>query len=425
MDPVARLGKDHRPPFRNGLAASFIYQNMIPVSEAIEIIGHETSRLPAVSVDLSDAVGRALAEDIIADSDLPPFDRSQMDGYAVKAADTANCPVKLKIAGESAAGAGWHKKLKKGQAVRIMTGAPVPDGADAVQKIEVTREDGDFVEILEPAEKGKFIVRRGTEIKKGSVVAPTGTIIRENMIAVPAAFGYFKVKVGGQPKVAILPTGSEIVGVGEKPGADQIRNSNSPMLQALIQQTGAEALPLPIAGDDISDLKKRITSAVERADVLVITGGVSVGKYDFTKTALLGLGAEIFFERVRLKPGKPTVFARLNGKPVFGLPGNPVSVAATFFLFVRPALMRMQGASDCHLREGTAVLSANVKGARERDSYLPAALSTGKKGKLLAEPLRWHGSSDFVGFARAEVFIFIPADGSFDKGDAVKIFFLP
>lgn len=397
---------------------------MIHVSEAIEIIERETPRLPAVSVDLSDALGRVLAEDIIADSDLPPFDRSQMDGYAVRAADTVKTPVKLKLAGESAAGAGWHGKLKKGEAVRIMTGAPVPAGADAVQKIEVTKEVGDDVEITEPTEKGKFIIRRGAEIRKGSVVLPSGEIVTDNMVAVLAAFGYSKVKVGGQPRVAILSTGSEIVGVGEKPGADQIRNSNSPMLRAFIKRAGAAAIMLPIAGDNIKDLKKRIAKAVERADVLVVTGGVSVGKYDFTKTALLELGAEIFFERIRLKPGKPTVFARLNGKLVFGLPGNPVSVAATFFLFVRTALLRMQGAA-AGLKEGKAVLSARVKGTRERDSYLPAALSTNKKGRLLAEPLRWHGSSDFVGFARAEAFIFIPADGSFDEGEVVKIFFLP
>jgi molybdenum cofactor synthesis domain-containing protein len=398
---------------------------MVPVSEAIEIITRETPRLPAASVDLSHAIGRILAEDIIADSDLPPFDRSQMDGYAVKAADTAEPPARLKIAGESAAGAGWHEKLKKGQAVRIMTGAPVPDGADAVQKIEVTKEADDHVEIFAPAEKGKFIIRRGAEIKKGSVVIPSGEVVTEKMVAVLAAFGYSSVRVGGRPRAAILATGTEIVGVEQTPGTDQIRNSNSPMLRAFIEGCGAEAVTLPVAGDNVDRLKKQIAKAVERADILIITGGVSVGKYDFTKTALAELGAEIFFERVRLKPGKPTVFARLNNKLVFGLPGNPVSVAATFFLFVRMALLQMQGAARSSLKEGRAVLSARVKGTKERDSYLPAALSTNNKGRLAAAPLRWHGSSDFVGFAQAEVFIFVPADKSFDEGDVVKILFLP
>jgi molybdenum cofactor synthesis domain-containing protein len=397
---------------------------MIPVTEAIEIIRRETPKLAAVSVDLSSAVRRVLAEDIIADSDLPPFDRSQMDGYAVKASDTAKTSVRLKIVGESAAGAGWHETLKKGQAVRIMTGAPVPAGADAVQKIEATEEDGEWVKILEPAEKGKFIIRRGAEIKKGSVVIPSGEIVTENMIAVLAAFGYSKVKVGGKPTAAILATGSEIVGVGQTPGRDRIRNSNSPMLRGFIEACGAGAVILPVAGDDVQSLKKQIAKGVERADLLVITGGVSVGKYDFTKTALAELGAEVFFERVRLKPGKPTVFARLNDKLIFGLPGNPVSVAATFFLFVRMALLQMQGAGATGLKEGRAVLSAKVKGTKDRDSYLPAALSTDKKGRLIAGPLRWHGSSDFVGFARAEAFIFIPAGGSFAEGDIVNILFL-
>jgi molybdenum cofactor synthesis domain-containing protein len=398
---------------------------MISISEAIKIIERETRTLPPESIDLSNAVRRVLAEDIVADSDLPPFDRSQMDGYAVKAADTLKSPVNLKIVGESAAGAGWHEKLKKGQAVRIMTGAPVPDGADAVQKIEVTRDEDNHVVIFEPAENGKFIIRRAAEIKKGSVVIPSGEIVTENMIAVLAAFGYSKVKAGGKPTAAILATGSEIVDVSQKPGRDQIRNSNSPMLRSFMQSCGAGAVTLPAAGDDVQGLKKQIAKGVERADLLVITGGVSVGKYDFTKTALAELGAEVFFERVRLKPGKPTVFARLNDKLVFGLPGNPVSVAATFFLFVRMALLQMQGASRSGLKEGLAVLSAKVRGTKDRDSYLPAALSTDKKGRLIAEPLRWHGSSDFVGFARAEAFIFVPAGGSFAEGDIVKILFLP
>jgi molybdenum cofactor synthesis domain-containing protein len=312
-----------------------------------------------------------------------------------------------------------------GEAVRIMTGAPVPAGADAVQKVEVTTENDDHVEILEQAEKGKFIIRKGAEIKKGHTVISSGEIITENMIAVLAAFGYAKVKVAQKPKVAILSTGSEIVDVDQTPGADQIRNSNSLMLRAFAEKCGASTVTLPIAGDNIEDLKKQILNATKNTDMLVMTGGVSVGKYDFTKAALLELGAEIFFEKVRLKPGKPTVVARLNDKLVFGLPGNPVSVAATFFLFVRQALLLMQGVSKCGLKPGFAIASAKIKGTKERDTYLPASLSTNKKGKLIAKPLRWHGSSDFVGFARAESLIYILAGETFDEGDVVEILFLP
>ena len=227
------------------------------------------------------------------------------------------------------------------------------------------------VEILEPAEKGKFIIRRGAEIKKGAVVIPSGEIVTENMVAVLAAFGYSKVKAGGKPTAAILATGSEIVDVGQTPGRDQIRNSNSPMLRGFIEACGAGAVTLPAAGDDVQSLKKQIAKGVERADLLVITGGVSVGKYDFTKTALAELGAEVFFERVRLKPGKPTVFARLNDKLVFGLPGNPVSVAATFFLFVRPALLQMQGAGADQPERRACGLIGEGKGYKGQ-GFLPS-----------------------------------------------------
>jgi molybdenum cofactor synthesis domain-containing protein len=398
---------------------------MIPISEAIQIIERETARIEAESVDLSATVGRVLAEDILADTDLPPFDRSQMDGYALLAADTKNAPVTLEIAGESAAGKGWRHELKPGEAVRIMTGAPVPTGADSVQKLEVTKEEDTRVTVLEPAEPGKFIVYKGAEIKKGQTVISSGEVITENMIAVLAAFGYANVEAARKPKVAILSTGSEIVDIHQTPGTDQIRNSNSAMLRAFTEKCGAATTTLPIAGDNIEDLKKQIHEAIETSDMLVMTGGVSVGKYDFTKAALLELGAEIFFEKVCLKPGKPTVFARLNDKLIFGLPGNPVSVAATFHLFVRRALLLMQGARACGLKEGFAVASAKIKGAKERDSYLPASLSTNKKAKLTTEPLRWHGSSDFVGFARAEALIFVPAGEAFEAGDVAEILFLP
>lgn len=402
-----------------------LLDQMIPVEGAIKIVDRETLVLGAEAVPLADAVGRVLAEDIIADSDMPPFDRSQMDGYAVKSSDVSGVPVKLKIVGESAAGRGWHYKLKKGEAVRIMTGAPVPAGADAVQKIEVASEVGEQVEILESAAKGQFIIARGAEIKKGQAVIAAGERVTANTVASLAAFGYANVKLGERPRVAILATGSEIIGVGQKPGEDQIRNSNSPMLRVFTEECGAAAVTLPIATDDLDELKGQISKAVERADVLVITGGVSVGKYDLTKTALLELGADIFFDKVSLKPGKPTVFARLNNKLVFGLPGNPVSVAATFFLFVRPALLKMQGAADPYLKQGNARVSSRLKGTRERDAYLPASLFTTKRGRLIAEPLRWHGSSDFVGFARAEAMIFVPAGVMLEKDDTAKIIFLP
>ena len=396
---------------------------MIPISEAFDIITRETPRLSAENVDIAEVVGRVLAEDIIADMDMPPFDRSQMDGYAVIAAETENAPVKLKIVGESAAGRGWHNEMNAGEVVRIMTGAPVPTGADAVQKIELTNEADESVTIEKSVSVGQSIVNQGAEIGKGEMIFPAGTIITENMIASLAAFGYSTVTVARRPRVTILPTGTEIVEVSEKPGADQIRNSNAVMLQTFADKYGV-ASTLPIACDDINDLKNKIKSGIENSDIIVITGGVSVGKYDLTKAALRDLGAEIFFERLRLKPGKPAVFARLGNALIFGLPGNPVSTAVTFYLFVRKAMLLMQGAARCDLKPGYAVLTKSGKGAKDRDSYLPATLKAGNGGRLFAEPLKWGGSSDFVGFARAEALIIVPAGKTFDEGDVVEIVFL-
>ena len=398
---------------------------MISVPNAIDIINRETGSLISERVAISEAVGRVLAEPIVADTDLPPFDRSQMDGYAVVAKDTLKAPVVLDLVGESAAGRGWHRELKRGQAIAIMTGAPVPKGAEAVQKIELTRlKSNNTVEILEPTEKGRYIIRQGNEIKKGETIFGTGEIVTKNMIAAIAAFGYAKVKVSKQPRVAILGTGSEIVEIEKKPGRDQIRNSNSAMLDILSRKLGASTTILPIAKDEISDLKSQISIAAKRADILVITGGVSVGKYDHTKTALTELGAKIFFEKIRLKPGKPTVFARLGKCLVFGLPGNPVSAAVTFHLFVRQAILHLQNAIETSAKHGFAMLAADAKGAKERDTYLPAGLSTSKLGQLVVHPLKWSGSSDFVGFSRAEALILVPQGIDLAKGSVAKILYL-
>jgi molybdenum cofactor synthesis domain-containing protein len=379
-------------------------------------------------VALDDACGRILAEDIIADTDLPPFDRAQMDGYAVRAADVLHPPARLRIVGESAAGAGWHHEMKAGEAVRIMTGAPVPVGADAVQQVELTREanDGNEVEILERVEVGRSIVRRASEIKAGATVLRAGEDINAAMIATLASFGYSQVKVGRRPRVAVMATGSELVDIDQKPGRDQIRESNNYTIAAYAALAGATVARLPLAVDDTEQLKRQIAQAAGQSDVLITSGGVSMGVYDFTKAALKELGAEIYFERVALRPGKPTVFARLGNTLIFGLPGNPVSVAVTFNLFARTALRAMQGAPRPELIEETAVLARHLKGSIERESYLPAVLRTDEKGTLLAEPLKWGGSSDFVSFARATALINVPTGvKTIEAGSPVKIVRLP
>src|SRR5213080_1116 len=384
---------------------------MIPVSEAVKIVLANTAPLPVESIALTDTMGRILSEDIVADTDLPPFDRAQMDGYAVRAEDVANAPVRLRIVGESAAGAGWHNEMKAGEAVRIMTGAPVPVGADAVQQVELTREANGAgqIEILQSVEVGRSIVRRADEIKADEVVLRAGEDSNAQTIATLASFGYAQVKVGRRPRVAVMATGSELVDVDRKPARDQIRDSNNYMIEAYAKLAGATVERLPLAGDDRDELKREMTAALERCDVLITSGGVSMGVYDFTKTAFKDLGAEIFFERVALRPGKPTVFGRVGKTLLFGLPGNPVSVAVTFNLFARTALRAMQRATQPGLIAETARLAKAVKGSAERESYLPAILRTDQQGTLLAEPLKWGGSSDFVAFARATALINVPA----------------
>lgn len=424
--------------------------NMISVAEAIRIIREQTHALRAERVALGEALGRVLAEDVVADSDLPPFDRAQMDGYALRAGDVVNAPVRLRVVGEAAAGRGWHQELKAGEAVRIMTGAPVPVGADSVQKVEVTEETeaGAVVEIREATKRGQFIVERASEVEKGAVVLRAGETINAAMMAALASFGYAEVRVGARPRVCVLATGTELVAVDKQPGADEIRDSNSYSLGAYAELAGARVERLPLAGDDLVSLQREIEAAAARSDVLILSGGVSMGVYDFTKTALRALGAEVFFERVALRPGKPTVFARLlssehnalpehgapskrsmssqHGALVFGLPGNPVSVSVTFNLFARTALRLMQGAQDATLREERAMLSRDVKGTTERESFLPATLETNQEARLLAQPLKWGGSSDFVAFTRASALIIVPQGaGVLEAGEIVRVLRLP
>ena len=402
---------------------------MISVAEAIQIVRDQTSPLPTERVTLQDSLGRILAQDVIADSDLPPFDRSQMDGYAVRAHDTNDAPVRLKIVGESAAGKGWHQEMQTGEAVRIMTGAPIPKGADAVQQVELTHElkDNTVVELLDSVERGRSIVQRGSEILAGTTVLRSGVTLNAAMLAVLASFGYPHVEVWRKPRVSVLATGSELVAVDQTPGQDQIRDSNNYSIGAYAERAGAVVTRLALTGDETETLKRTIARAAESSDVIVTSGGVSMGVYDFTKTALNELGAELFFERVALRPGKPTVFGRLpNGALVFGLPGNPVSVSVTFNLFARTALLAMQGSSDPTLKTDTGILAKNVSGTMERESYLPAQLTTNDDGQLVVFPLKWGGSSDFVAFALATALAIVPAGVKVMEADSiVRVVHLP
>ena len=396
---------------------------MISISKALNIIKRETFSLKSETVNLQNTVGRVLAEDVNSDMDLPPFDRSQMDGFAVKNKDVKNAPVKLKIIGESAAGKGYDGELNSGEAVRIMTGARVPEGADAVQKVELTEEKDGFVTILEKTKSLQNINLSASEIKKDANIFSKGEIVTENMIAAIASFGYSKIAVYKKPKVGILSTGSEIVEISEKPQKDQIRNSNSMMLKVFADKF-SDAEIIPHVKDEVESLRNTINKASNKYDVLIITGGVSVGDYDFTKPVLRELGAKIFFEKISLKPGKPTVFAKSNDCLIFGLPGNPVSAAVTFYLFVQTALLMMQGAKECQLKRGFAVTQTKLKCAAERDSVLPAFVETNEDGNLIIKSLRFNGSSNFIAFSRANALVFVPQNVNLEQNDVAEVYFL-
>jgi len=319
---------------------------MVPVDEALEIVLRETRALPTEEIALDDAPGRVLAEDVRSDTDMPPFDRSAMDGYAVRAADVASVPARLTVTGEVAAGAWPDRDLGPGEAIRIMTGAPVPGGATAVQQVEKTRalEDGRRVEILASVGEGANIALRGCEVREGDLVLDRGGVLGPAAVAVLASTGHARVRVSRSPRVAVLVTGDEIVDVTESPGPGQIRNSNGPAVAAQARLGGAQVRVLGVAPDREEETVAAVRDGLSaEPDVLVVSGGVSAGDYDLVEPALEQLGVELLFTKVAIKPGAPLVFGRRKGTLVFGLPGNPVSAQVTFDVLVRAALLRMQG----------------------------------------------------------------------------------
>jgi molybdopterin molybdotransferase len=399
---------------------------MLRIEDALDIILRNTHALDEEEVRLAQSYGRVLRRDCVSDLDLPPFDRARMDGYALRAAETAEAsrehPVRLRSIGEAAAGRAFDGRVDAGEAVRIMTGAPVPPGTDAVEKIEVIRvlDDG-LIEIDAPVQPRQFITPRGVEARAGDVVVKSGERVTPSVAAALASFGCARLKVSRKPRLALLSTGTELVEVEERPGPSQIRNSNAYSLAGYAEAAGAEVSSRGITPDDFDATRAAIAEALSKSDVVMLSGGVSMGDYDLVKPALVSLGAEILIEKVAMHPGKPTVFAKLGEKIVFGLPGNPVSVAVSFHLFARPALLKTQGASDVHLPRMRAYTSRPVKGAPPRRSHQPARLAP-RDGRLEVEPLKWSGSSDLVAFMRADCLIVVPEDRqSLNEGELVEV----
>jgi molybdopterin molybdotransferase len=373
---------------------------VIPVETALEMVLASAPRLSLEDVPLDDALGRVLAQDVASDLDMPPFDRSAMDGFAVRAEDVVGAPV---IQYPEA-------PLPAGQAIQIMTGAPVPPGASAVQQVEKTRsvDGGRRVEILVRVEAGANVARRGSEAQAGDVVLRAGETIDPAAIAVLAATGNGRVRVGRRPVVAVLVTGDELVGVEEAPRPGRIRNSNGPALLAQARWCGAEVLSLGVVPDETASIAAAVDEGLH-ADVLVVSGGVSAGVYDLVEGVFARFGVEVSFDKVALKPGAPLVFGRRGDTLVFGLPGNPVSAQVTFDLFVRAALLRMQGARVTQRPTVEAELLAPVRNRSGRQAHVPARVRY-EGGRLVADPIRSMGSADVVAHARANAVLVIAAD---------------
>jgi molybdopterin molybdotransferase len=382
---------------------------VIPVEKALDIVLSHTPTLPAEDVLVTDALGRVLAEDVRADLDMPPFDRSAMDGYAVRAADAADAPVTLEVVGRIRAGEFSDRPLAPGQAVQIMTGAPVPPGATAVQQVEKTRAlaDGRKVEILAPVETGQNIARQGTEVRAGDLVLVRGEPIDPAAIAVLAAVGKGRLQVGRRPTVSVVVTGDELVDVWETPTRGKIRNCNTYALVAQARWAGADVRSLAM----VPDVSERIAEAVREgfgADVLVLSGGVSEGAFDLVEEVLARFDVGLFFTKVAIKPGAPLVFGTRGDRLVFGLPGNPVSAQVTFDIFVRAALLRMQGARTVARPTVEVELLEPVKNRSGRKAHLPARVRP-EGGRLVARPVPSMGSADVVAHARANALVVLEA----------------
>jgi molybdopterin molybdotransferase len=383
---------------------------VIPVEAALEMVLASAPRLSSEDVPLDEALGRVLAEDVSSDVDMPPFDRSAMDGFALRAEDVAMAPVILPVGGMLRAGQYPEAPLLAGQAIQIMTGAPVPPGATAVQQVEKTRsvEGGTRVEILASVEAGANVARRGSEVRAGDLVLRGGETIDPAAVAVLAAVGSARVRVGRRPVVAVLVTGDELVDVEDRPGPGRIRNSNGPTLMAQARWAGAAARSLGVVPDEVGKIAAAVSEGL-RADVLVVSGGVSEGAYDLVEGAFARLGVEVLFDKVALKPGAPLVFGRRGESLVFGLPGNPVSAQVTFDLFVRAALLRMQGSRATSRPTVEAELLGPVRNRSGRQAHVPARVRH-EAGRLVADPIRSMGSADVVAHARANALLVIDAD---------------
>jgi molybdopterin molybdotransferase len=375
--------------------------------EVISQISKLKRRTATVNLSVWDARGHVLAQNLIADRDYPPFDRATRDGYAVRASEST-AGATLACIGEIKAGDALTEPLQQGTCIQIMTGAPVPPGADAVVMIEYTSREKEFIHFQQPATKGQNVVPAGSEAAKDQSLLRRGTRLGYAELGLAAQIGATQLLCARKPRVAILSTGDEIVSIDASPGPFQIRNSNSVSLAAQTRDAGGEPVILGNAGDRIENLGDKIQQGLQE-DLLVLSGGVSTGKYDLVEDVLKTLGATFYFDAVAIRPGKPAVFAMCNEKPVFGLPGNPVSTMVTFELFAVPAIDLLSGAPARPLQFLKATLGEPMKEKSGMTHFLPAHVQF-DSCEARVKPLPWKGSGDTVTMAKANCFLVVGSD---------------
>ena len=438
---------------------------MLTVDEAIAAIVQSVGPLPAMNVDLADALGLVLAEDIVSDADSPPFDKSLMDGYAVRSADAVSGAT-LRVVEEVTAGRVAEREVGPGEATRIMTGARIPAGADAVIPVEQTGLEAatGYVRIATARlEAGANLLRQGASLRRGEQVMAAGRRLRAQELGALAELGRHRIAVRPRPRVGVLATGDELVPVSATPGPGQIRNSNETMLVAQLRQAGAEPVALGIARDDRGDLRAKIAAGLE-CDMLLLSGGVSEGKLDLVPSELEAAGVRPIFHKIRLKPGKPLWFGVLAGRsstpsadgvelrptgagagaggagaglsvsggrsgtpsyglvtPVFGLPGNPVSSMVGFELFARTALRRLTGDEPAAPQSLQARLAQEHLARGDRPTYHPASLVS-EGGTWMVRPVAWQGSADLRATVDANALaLFPPGDRLWPEGAVVDV----
>ncbi len=378
---------------------------LISVAHALEHVLAHAEPLPAEEVPLAEADGRVLAANLKALRTQPPADVSAMDGYAVRAADVASAPVRLKVIGEVAAGRPFLAAVGPGQAARIFTGGFVPEGADTIVVQEVTRRDGDGVEVQKPAAQGRHVRKRGLDFKAGDILFAKGHRLTARDLALAAAMNHPLVPVYRAPKVALFATGDELVPPGVEPGPGQIVYSNGFTLAALARAEGAAVTDLGVINDTLQATVTAIRDARDvPADILVTTGGASVGDYDFVQPAFATEGMTLSFWKVAMRPGRPLMHGRLGAMHVLGLPGNPVSSYVCAILFLVPLLRRMIGRSDFATTTESAVLGCDLPENDERADYLRASLKAGPDGAV-ATPFPLQDSSMMAPLAKADCLV--------------------